>query len=152
MNEERSITDAEISAFANNVKRLRLELGISQKNFSKLMGSAGNPIRKWETDDGNFTVSGRSLRNLAEIFGVSIKTLFLLGEDEINKDVIARGNAAMDKGWKPCGEERCSISLTETSAILYRKGSAKKYHHIWKLEVPKTELIKDLESFERNDK
>ena len=59
--------------FAENLKMLRTEKGISQKQLAELVGVSQQCVSKWEADRADPTLT--YLWKLADLFGVSIGIL-----------------------------------------------------------------------------
>ena len=67
-----------------NIKKLRMQRGLSQVDFSKKMGVTKQCVSNWEND--NILPSIEMLIKIADIFGVT--TDFLLGRSsEVSVDV-----------------------------------------------------------------
>ena len=63
-----------------NFKKIRMQLGFSQKEIAITIGVSGPTVSEWES--GKKTPSGKNLIALSNLFGVS--TDFLLGNDNNN--------------------------------------------------------------------
>lgn len=67
----------------NNLKKLRLEKGLTQAELGKLIGNKQNTISYWEK--GTYDIDNENLQRLAVFFNCS--TDYLLGKTEIrNQD------------------------------------------------------------------
>lgn len=64
--------------FAERLKELRIEKGLSQNALSKLVGISNATISRWE--DGLLDITSSNLIILAKFFGVS--TDYLLGLED----------------------------------------------------------------------
>jgi len=64
----------------NNVKKLREELGLTQKELGARLGVSRQAINAIET--GKFDPSIWLAYDLARLFGVSIEVLFLFNEED----------------------------------------------------------------------
>jgi len=63
--------------FAERIRKLRTEKGISVKALGKAIGVSGATIIRWET--GNYDTTSKNIVKLAIYFGVSAN--YLLGKD-----------------------------------------------------------------------
>ncbi len=59
--------------FAENIKMLRIDKGISQEELGKIIGVSQQCVSKWEAGKADPTLT--SLWKLADLFGVSIDIL-----------------------------------------------------------------------------
>lgn len=70
-----------------NFKKIRMQLGFSQKEIAITIGVSGPTVSEWES--GKKTPSGKNLIALSNLFGVS--TDFLLGNDNNNSTTSPKG-------------------------------------------------------------
>lgn len=70
-----------------NFKKIRMQLGFSQKEVAITIGVSGPTVSEWES--GKKTPSGKNLIALSNLFGVS--TDFLLGNDNNNSTTSPKG-------------------------------------------------------------
>lgn len=70
-----------------NFKKIRMQLGFSQKEIAITIGVSGPTVSEWES--GKKTPSGKNLIALSNLFGVS--TDFLLGNDNNNSTTSSKG-------------------------------------------------------------
>jgi len=90
--------------FGEKIYKLRKERGFSQNQLGALLGVSGKAVSKWETQGGLPSVD--TTRKLAEIFGVTLETLFQneTRSKDISKIVITGG---------PCAGKTTAISYVQ---------------------------------------
>lgn len=63
-----------VESFASNLKRLRLELGLTQKVLGKRLGTSQATYQKWET--GKMSPTLRILSRIVNVLGIPLEELF----------------------------------------------------------------------------
>lgn len=63
-----------VENFSINLKRVRLERGLSQKKLGKLLGTSQQSYMKWET--GQCSPTLKSVNKIVITLGISLEELF----------------------------------------------------------------------------
>ncbi len=78
--------DIELQAFADRIKTLRIDLGLTQKDFAEKIGITASALSSYENNLKNPSIS--VAKRIAETFNISIDWLCGLSEKKTNDDSV----------------------------------------------------------------
>lgn len=80
LSEEEILAKKTLATIAADIQLKRIELGLNQKEFAKLLGVSQRTISRWESGTYDFTIT--TLINLCKKLGLSFKPQIISKEEE----------------------------------------------------------------------
>ena len=115
---EELLTRKTLAIVAAEIQLKRIDMGLDQKQFAKLLGVSQGMVSRWESGEYNFTIA--TLVNICEKLGVLFKPQIMIKE---TVEIAMQKDSFVEFNFRDCGEKSYSTWIPGMSPVRKKEKS-----------------------------